>query len=56
MFVMVDDILYLLVKLGKITTKVTLNGVVSRIEEHIIMDDVDTTAIIREMRDRPYDY
>jgi hypothetical protein len=48
--------LFLSVKLGKITKKVTLNDVVSRIEEHIIMDDVDTTAIIREMRDRPYDY
>jgi hypothetical protein len=48
--------LFLSVKLGKITKKVTLNDVVSRIEEHIIMDDVDTTAILREMRDRPYDY
>jgi hypothetical protein len=48
--------LFLSVKLGKITKKVTLNDVVSRIEKHIIMDDVDTTAIIREMRDRPYDY
>ena len=48
--------LFLSVKLGKITKKVTLSDVVSRIEEHIITDDVDTTAIIREMRDRPYDY
>ena len=48
--------LFLSVKLGKITKKVTLNEVVSRIEEHIIMDDADTTAILREMRDRPYDY
>ena len=48
--------LFLSVKLGKITKKVTLDDVVSRIEEHIIMDDIDTTAILREMRDRPYDY
>jgi hypothetical protein len=48
--------LFLSVKLGKITKKVTLNEVVSRIEEHIIIDDADTTAILREMRDRPYDY
>jgi len=48
--------LFLSVKLGKITKKVTLKDVVSRIEEHIIMDDVDTTALLREMRDRPYEY
>jgi hypothetical protein len=44
------------IKLGKIAKKVTLGDVVSRIEEHIIMDDADTTAILRKMRDRPYKY
>ena len=33
--------------------KVRLNNLVSRINEHIIQD-LDTTSLIREMRDRSY--
>lgn len=47
--------LFLSMKLGKMTRKVTLEETVSRIGEHVI-EDVDTTKIIREMRERPYGY
>jgi hypothetical protein len=33
--------------------KVRLNNLISRINEHIIQD-LDTTSLIREMRDRSY--
>lgn len=47
--------LFLSMKLGKMTRKVTLEEAVSMIGEHVI-EDVDTTKIIREMRERSYGY
>jgi hypothetical protein len=42
-------------KLRKIKRSVTLDEVTSWIGEHVV-EDADATAIIREMRDKKYDY
>ena len=47
--------LFLSSKLRKRKQSVTLDEVTSWIGEHIV-EDVDATAIIREMRDKKYDY
>jgi hypothetical protein len=46
--------LFISIKLQK-RKKVSLDEVISEIGAHVI-DDSDVTEIIREMRDRPYDY
>jgi len=47
--------LLLSVKLGKITKGVTLEEVISKIGEKMI-DYEDTTQIIREIREKKYEY
>jgi len=42
-------------KLRKTARRVTLDEVILRIGEHLTTER-DTTEMIREMRDRPYDY
>ncbi len=46
--------LFLSVKLERITEKVTLEEVISKIGEKMI-DYEDTTKIVREMREKKYD-
>lgn len=47
--------LFLSTKLQKMKRRVTLEEVTSWIGEHVV-EDVDATQIIREMRDKQYDY
>lgn len=47
--------LLLSVRLGKFKKGVTLDQVISRIEGHVV-EEADPTQILREMRDRSYDY
>jgi hypothetical protein len=47
--------LFLSTKLQKMKRRVTLEEVTSWIGEHIV-EDADATQIIREMRDKQYDY
>jgi len=47
--------LLLSIKLGKMTKRVVLEEVISRIGEKTI-DYMDTTMIVREMREKKYDY
>jgi len=47
--------LFLSTKLQKMKRRVTLEEVTSWIGEHVV-EDADATQIIREMRDRQYDY
>ena len=47
--------LFLSSRLRKRKRSVTLNEVTSWIGEHVV-EDADATAIIREMRDKKYDY
>lgn len=47
--------LFLSSKLQKMKQSVTLDEVVSWIGEHVV-DDTNATEIIREMRDKQYDY
>ena len=47
--------LFLSSKLRKRKRGVTLDEVTSWIGEHVV-EDTDATAIIREMRDKKYDY
>ncbi len=42
-------------KLLKMKQRVTLDEVTAWIGEHVV-EDADATAIIREMRDKQYDY
>jgi hypothetical protein len=47
--------LFLSTKLRKIKQHATLEEVTSWISEHVV-EDADATQIIREMRDKQYDY
>jgi hypothetical protein len=47
--------LFLSSKLRKRKRSVTLDEVTSWIGEHVV-EDADVTAVIREMRDKQYDY
>jgi len=47
--------LFLSTKLQKMKRRVTLEEVTSWIGEHV-MEDTDATQLIREMRDKQYDY
>lgn len=47
--------LFLSTKLQKMKRRVTLKEVTSWIGEHVV-EDIDATQIIREMRDKQYDY
>lgn len=47
--------LFLSTKLQKIKRRVNLEEVTSWIGDHVV-EDKDPTLIIREMRDKPYDY
>jgi hypothetical protein len=47
--------LFLSAKLQKMKRRVTLEEVTSWIGEHVV-EDADATQIIREMRDKQYDY
>jgi hypothetical protein len=47
--------LFLSTKLQKMKRRVTLVEVTSWIGEHVL-EDTDATQIIREMRDKQYDY
>lgn len=48
-------VLFLSSRLRKRKRNVTLDEVTSRIGEHVV-EDGDATAMIREMRDKRYDY
>lgn len=47
--------LFLSTKLQKMKRRVTLEEVTAWIGEHV-MEDTDATQLIREMRDKQYDY
>jgi hypothetical protein len=47
--------LFLSTKLRKMKQRATLEEVTSWISEHVV-EDADATQIIREMRDKQYDY